>query len=610
MYSLNGLTQSLGANAKLIISRVYVSGNDKWISITLENAQFKEESTTPSSPSSGSSGGSGDSSSDSCTRYHTCSDGTQIKQCEIASNGMCGCKAVNCPSTNPTVPSQPQPITSIMPTKMCGDLIYVYTSNFFGKPCPHCEMQAPVIKELAGNFNCLKIEWIDAYFDSDRANKLGVTGYPTMIFTKGGCTRQKVGYTNYESLKDWIYYGACSTSSSGNTTSDYGGDMGICLANPTNYWDQETNKCYPGFSPEIIKKSCSDPDGGMNKYQIAHTFGFRSYYANDKDKRIRTGGKDACLSNNQLVEHYCDENGFIQTAYLDCPNGCNENGCIKGEEITEKVTCTFIGADQTQKCYSAEDNSKFYCSGIGSCIADVKDQKGEKITWKSSCGGYAYTVVDGNDKTVTFNCKGGETNATEIINRGFRLASWQCYDGKEEKQGGESSCKPSGLWQKYAKEFCDGHCSKETGKCGVNSFAVFKECYSDVTEIPSVLPAIPETTSFADCDKYSLECKTGNSELCKKWEINCKEKYANTTQLEEALICKDSCPLNGKCYPFGYRKSSEYCSDSGAFVSQLAGNEKCDNNFECNSNVCVSGNCVSQGVIDKFFSWFKKLFGA
>ena len=72
MHSLNWLTQSLGANAKLIISRVYVSGNDKWISITLENAQFKEESTTPSSPSSGSSGGSGDSSSDSCTRYHTC----------------------------------------------------------------------------------------------------------------------------------------------------------------------------------------------------------------------------------------------------------------------------------------------------------------------------------------------------------------------------------------------------------------------------------------------------------------------------------------------------------------------------------------------------------
>ena len=110
MHSLSGLTQSLGANAKLIIDQIYVSGDDNWISITLENAVFKE-STLPSSPSSGSGGGGGgavpisnsssggggsggSNSSSSCVRYYTCPDGTQVNYCSITSNGNgggCGC---------------------------------------------------------------------------------------------------------------------------------------------------------------------------------------------------------------------------------------------------------------------------------------------------------------------------------------------------------------------------------------------------------------------------------------------------------------------------------------------------------------------------------------
>jgi ATP-dependent Clp protease ATP-binding subunit ClpB len=112
--------------------------------------------------------------------------------------------------------------------------------------------------------------------------------------------------------------------------------MDSCLDNPTNYWDQQTNQCYAGFSKENLASYCSDPDGGINKYSAAHTFGFRSVFADSKDQRIRTGGKDGCISNKQLVEHYCDEDGYIQTTYLDCLNGCQNGACIKGEEVTEE----------------------------------------------------------------------------------------------------------------------------------------------------------------------------------------------------------------------------------------------------------------------------------
>lgn len=58
----------------------------------------------------------------------------------------------------------------------------------------------------------------------------------------------------------------------------------------------------------------------------------------------------------------------------------------------------------------------------------------------------------------------------------FRNAKWICHDGTESVEGGETSCKPSGTWSDYAKHACEGKCSTETNKCGVNTFMVYNEC--------------------------------------------------------------------------------------------------------------------------------------
>jgi len=41
----------------------------------------------------------------------------------------------------------------------------------------------------------------------------------------------------------------------------------------------------------------------------------------------------------------------------------------------------------------------------------------------------------------------------------FKNLYAQCYDGYEEKQGGDSSCKSSPVWQEYAKQTCEKRCS-------------------------------------------------------------------------------------------------------------------------------------------------------
>ena len=405
----------------------------------------------------------------------------------------------------------------------------------------------------------------------------------------------------------------------------------------------------------------------------------------------------------------------------------------------------------------------------------------------------------------------------------YRNAYWQCYDGYEEKSGGESSCKPPEVWGNYAKEACKNHCYADKSKCGVNSFSIYNECpgssnvqpsacgngicesgegerceikaiacevrkkceaqstqsakcyygceqdckqteeksvnvklndkfklqmsqearfedlpleikfndfflttcienavststqksvnavvekYNPVTgavidtiaEIPTsssggggggstggvtttsagggaASPSVASTSckeaepyavlqiklieeknqkteviklkmgekkkvfdftiSFLDNDiqgktglflvsREAFECPincicdlAGNITECKKIEACekgtmlcqdgvCRKKCGIENITTE---CKFGCFYNEKCLPYGLRVNKLYCSIDDNMKSQLAEEESCENNFECSTNVCVNGKCISAGLIQMIIDWFKKLFG-
>ncbi len=70
------------------------------------------------------------------------------------------------------------------------------------------------------------------------------------------------------------------------------------------------------------------------------------------------------------------------------------------------------------------------------------------------------------------------------------------------------------------------------------------------------------------------------------------------------------CLFEGRCFDLGYRRAMNgslvFCSESGWEDQGVNGN--CNNNFECESNVCVSGECVEAGFIQKVMNWFRKIF--
>jgi len=161
--------------------------------------------------------------------------------------------------------------------------------------------------------------------------------------------------------------------------------------------------------------------------------------------------------------------------------------------------------------------------------------------------------------------------------KGYKHAKWVCFDDRhKEKKADADFCEPLDYWKTKAHDGCKDKCNEEEDKCGVFSFSVSGKC--------------------------SLERDYDNDEDEKD------EREEEDDNGEISIIC-NGCELDNKCYSFGYRKSGEYCSDSLEFTNQSKEESACDNNFECQSNLCLDQECVSGGLIKKILNWFRGFFG-
>jgi hypothetical protein len=583
--------------------------------------------------------------------------------------------------------------------------------------------------------------------------------------------------------------------------------------------------------------TCTDSDGGNNVYQKGETTETGSVNKIIPDHCVLWNQKstnivdyvpvsdcsgNVCFLFERLCEGGMDSANGIKagTGTWSCENGCKDGACIKisneqckqdsdcpqimcikapcpgykcvegkciidNKEIKEQVKCIFDGSNQEQKCYTAEQNSRAGCSGKESCVADILGYKGEKITWKSTCGGYAYTFIDGNDEYAKFDCKNIGTCQPTKCDDGTvyecKIYNGQCIcptcppiiikpvcgNGVCESGEGEICVAPmiacaKGEECKIPKPSCYVSCPQdckitepiftnlnEKFKLQVYQPAKIRENNNDVLKITfkdliaykcketemgvsesqairanvaivtgnAILEATTTITSSGSgggstttssgsssggsgggssssvsssgggggegsvsvlkCigagPKALLEVETiVNGELGKNNIINLDvgEKkqvgdftiyfpgydYASRTGTflvvketfscpvgckcdnngeivicsnktcggKETLCpdgtCKNKCEINsedckygclyeGKCFPMGVRSNGTYCSDNLVMGSQKKSDDKCDNNFECSSNVCVSGKCISEGFLNKIMNWFKRMFG-
>ncbi len=81
------------------------------------------------------------------------------------------------------------------------------------------------------------------------------------------------------------------------------------------------------------------------------------------------------------------------------------------------------------------------------------------------------------------------------------------------------------------------------------------------------------------------------------------------TEIEYMKRECNGCVYNKKCLNVGTKLGRRYCSLSGEMYTQKGEGSYCINNFECQSNLCVDGECVSSGAWRKFLAWFRNIFG-
>lgn len=89
--------------------------------------------------------------------------------------------------------------------------------------------------------------------------------------------------------------------------------------------------------------------------------------------------------------------------------------------ITESIKCVFKNNDSNliQSCYTQnKDGKKYTFSGTDTTGGEVTGYQNERMTWKSSCGGYDYSIMDGNNDYAYFNCQSTQPSITILSPNG------------------------------------------------------------------------------------------------------------------------------------------------------------------------------------------------
>jgi len=246
------------------------------------------------------------------------------------------------------------------------------------------------------------------------------------------------------------------------------------------------------------------------------------------------------------------------------------------------------------KVYTQETSS---CSSVEDIIeieyTPKKEAKEEQETGSESVPTTCASRIEINfDKTSytpgdTFNVEVGVFDSQEnsIPNYPFYVRMydnmWHSADFKTT--GSDGYFKDSGeIPTKTIKDVTKGifHAyTKEIGSCGMVEDTI--ELYLEESE--------PEPCGIGTC--------------VPKEELEEPEEIPK----DEVFYKCNGCELEDKCYPIGYRKKEKYCSENYEFINQIDG--ECENNFECESNICISGECVEEGLMKRIIKWFKRLFG-
>ena len=328
------------------------------------------------------------------------------------------------------------------------------------------------------------------------------------------------------------------------------------LVNTTN----QTNSTTP---------TCTDSDGGADYY----TYGWITYTNNPKDILKEY---DICSTSQILTERICVDpsNNSKNFVNYNCPNGCSNGVCLSAPVAN--------GTNQT-------NINNVRLELLNECEFEAQPENANN-TW----------YVDITPNNIYYNITLIEAGAIPSPGTYDFHPSFANYCSLSEDQQMIYAGKLQSLSEKYNFD----------NFSPIIAFIIWGWDYTLVNTANEA--AIPFGQCQTDSDCTVGVCSSGHCVVYAQNNANQTNATGNQTQTNnitnQTTLC-DGCKTD-RCYPFGYRKNGDYCSVTTlSFVTQLPSGESCQNNFECGSNVCVSGQCISQNVFQRFLRWLNGLFG-
>jgi len=179
------------------------------------------------------------------------------------------------------------------------------------------------------------------------------------------------------------------------------------------------------------------------------------------------------------------------------------------------------------------------------------------------------------------------------------------------------------ILKKYENKTLDSDIASELSKYFVLGNSKYVTRFSFKGDLNQLIKDAKFTNPDINCS-FKGKCPNGDIPQCNSTYVSCvcgtclpvrinpdnlsgpiDIPILNDTNI--SYVC-NGCILDSKCYVFGFIKDKKYC-DNTTFADIKILNSGCQNNFECESNLCIKNKCVSGSLWAKIMRWFASLFG-
>ena len=414
----------------------------------------------------------------------------------------------------------------------------------------------------------------------NNGESLGHCGVGGCNETDAGTDYFTQGTINYfYTVEEDLFYGLhVSTDDCYNETHLH--EYSCDLYSPTEIGPLETVECELGCENGACI-DCIDSDG-----KDYSTFG--DVQGRDLSGVLFANESDRCLGDT-LVERICT-NGFLDSTFFECPNGCNEGRCLMVE-----CSVTFGNVSECGKS-SYNVDGVLFCDLYNGSKYEFDLYNVSECDLGCSAGVCTVSTCDDNDLGISENVTKSTANDSQgnvvedVCANDEYLAEAVCKNGVAVAE------------ERYCSRGCqNGKCIGESNCNDTDGGLDYYEA-GVVTSCVGLDCTVGENESCIDGVLWESYCGKNNQPVWQQIECpyGCNLSTNRTCALpeEEITATCDPVTIGGPEISPGTRLSINgtlsYCDPfTLTYLAVKTGNTSCINDYECENNVCVEGSCYS-----------------